>query len=200
MRFGTLARSRESPGGERNEPRTLIVVLQPSWSERVDDQLTWHWDNHVRPRLAGLSDDEYLWEPVPGAWSLPPTSDGLTIDWEPPTPAPVTTIAWRMAHLIVPVFGKRAQLHFGGPAADPGTFVFSPTADGALEQLDAAYRRWVDGIRTLDDAGLSKPIGDREPGWEPFPYAALVLHIAREAIHHAAEILLLRDLDRTLGA
>ena len=105
-----------------------------------------------------------------------------------------------MAHLIVPVFGKRTQLHFGGPEADYGTFCFSPTADGALEQLDAAYRRWADGVRTLDDDALSRPIGDREPGWEPFPYAALVLHITREAIHHAAEILLLRDLYRTRAA
>src|SRR5204862_1645043 len=123
-------------------------------------------------------------------------------DWESPepTPSPVTTIAWRMAHLIVPVFGRRAQLHFGGPDADYTTFRFASTAAGALEQLDAAYRRWVDGVRTLDDAALSRPIGDREPGWEPFPYAALVLHITREVIHHGAEILLLRDLYRSRTA
>jgi hypothetical protein len=173
--------------------------MQPTWLERLDDQLTWHWDNHVRPKLEGLSDEEYLWEAAPDAWSLRPTADGLTIDrqWPEPTPSPVTTIAWRMAHLIVDVFGTRNQLHFDGPDVDDATFPFSPTAGGALEQLDAAYRRWVDGVRSLDDATLNDPIGDREPGWEPFPYAALVLHITREAIHHGAEILLLRDLYRT---
>ena len=29
------------------------------------DQLTWHWDAQLRPRLDGLTDEEYLWEPVP---------------------------------------------------------------------------------------------------------------------------------------
>ena len=40
------------------------------------------------------------------------------------------------------------------------------------------------------------PRGDREAGWERFPYAALVLHITREVVHHGAEVLLLRDLHR----
>lgn len=173
--------------------------MQPTWPERLDDQLTWHWDNHVRPKLAGLTDHEYLWEPAPNAWSLRPAADGLRMDWQlpEPTPAPITTIAWRIAHLVVDVFGKRNQLHFGGPDTERTTFTFSATAAGALNQLDDAYHRWVNGIRTLDDAQLNQPIGNREPGWEPFPYAALVLHITREAIHHGAEILLLRELFRT---
>jgi hypothetical protein len=172
--------------------------MQASWPERLDDQLTWHWENHVWPRLGGMSDDEYLWEPAPNAWSLRPATDGLTIDWRSPepTPPPVTTIAWRMAHLIIDVFGKRAHRHFGGPVADYATFPFSATSAGALAQLDAAYRRWVDGASTLDDAALDRPVGDREPGWEPYPFATLVLHVTREAIHHGAEILLLRDLYR----
>ena len=37
-----------------------------TWTEELLEQLTWHWDNHARPRLNGLTDDEYLWEPVPG--------------------------------------------------------------------------------------------------------------------------------------
>ncbi len=34
------------------------------------EQLTYHWDAQARPRLQGLTDEEYLWEPAPHAWSL----------------------------------------------------------------------------------------------------------------------------------
>jgi hypothetical protein len=33
-------------------------------------QLTWHWEHHLRPRLDGLTDDEYLWEPLPGCLTV----------------------------------------------------------------------------------------------------------------------------------
>jgi hypothetical protein len=29
------------------------------------EQLTFHWESQARPRLEGLTDDEYLWEPDP---------------------------------------------------------------------------------------------------------------------------------------
>ncbi|MFD8879964.1 DinB family protein [Corynebacterium xerosis] len=31
------------------------------------EQLEWHWTNQLRPRLNGLTDEEYLWEPAAGA-------------------------------------------------------------------------------------------------------------------------------------
>ena len=37
------------------------------WNRELVDQLDWHWNHHLRPRLDGLTDNEYLWEPVPGA-------------------------------------------------------------------------------------------------------------------------------------
>ena len=33
--------------------------------DSLADQLDWHWQHHARPRLDGLSDAEYLWEPAP---------------------------------------------------------------------------------------------------------------------------------------
>src|SRR5260221_14090429 len=41
-----------------------------NWSNEVVEQLDWHWQNQLRPRLEGLTDQEYFWEPVPGCWSL----------------------------------------------------------------------------------------------------------------------------------
>jgi hypothetical protein len=51
-------------------------------------------------------------------------------------------------------------------------------------------------VRGLDEAALAKPVGPAEGAYAESPMAELVLHISREAIHHGAEILLLRDLYR----
>ncbi|GGN59541.1 hypothetical protein GCM10010112_14680 [Actinoplanes lobatus] len=176
------------------------------WNRELLDQLDWHWRTHLRPRLDGISDAEYLWEPVPDCWSVRPrgrsstpmaagTGDHL-IDFAlpEPVPAPVTTIAWRLGHLIVGVFGMRNASHFGGPPMDYGSFDYAGTAAEALRQLDEAYTRWTDGVRGLGGDGPARPCGPAEGPFGEYPMATLVLHINREAIHHGAEIALLRDL------
>jgi hypothetical protein len=116
-----------------------------------------------------------------------------------PVPPPVTTIAWRLAHLIVGVFGQPAAAHFGGPPCDADTFGYAGTAQQALGQLDEAYAAWVKGVQGLGAEGLARPCGPAEGPFAQFPLASLVLHINREAIHHGAEICLLRDLYRDRG-
>ncbi|WP_222854190.1 DinB family protein [Fodinicola acaciae] len=173
-----------------------------NWSEQLADQLDWHWRNQLRERLEGLTDEEYLWQPVEGAWTVRPrTSDDepgtgdFTIDWmwPPPEPAPVTTIAWRLAHILVGVFGMRNASHFGGPPTHFSTYDYPGQAGVALARLDDAYKLWIESVRALDDDALARPCGPAEP-YPDLPMAALVLHIHREAIHHGAEIALLRDL------
>lgn len=176
------------------------------WHGLALEQLTWHWEAQARPRLDGLTDAEYLWEPTEGSWSVRPRADArtaqaagggeLVIDFEYPEPSPVplTTIAWRLGHLVVGVFGARVASHFDGPPCDYFTWDYAATADGALAQLDAAYERWVDGVRMLDGAALARAVGEAEGPYAERPMAELVLHINREAIHHLAEVALLRDL------
>ena len=178
------------------------------WNHELLDQLDWHWRNHLRARLDGLGDAEYFWEPVEDCWnvrqrgeSTAPMAAGsgdYTIDFAmpEPDPPPVTTIAWRLGHLIVGVFGARNAAHFGGPPTDYVSFDYAGTAAQALRQLDEAYDRWTDGVRGLGSDGLSRSCGPAEGPYAEYPMAALVLHINREAIHHGAEIALLRDLYR----
>lgn len=177
-----------------------------TYRDLLVEQLDWHWTNQLRPRLDGLTDEEYLWEPTPGAWNIRPRGQGTTgfqggagnytIDWEypPPSPAPVTTIAWRLAHITIGVFAMRVHGHFGGPVADYETWDYAGTAQGALTQLDDAYAAWLAGVRTWSDADLLVPSGPAEGPWHEIPRAGLILHINREVIHHGAEIALLRDL------
>lgn len=160
------------------------------WNKQLTDQLDFHWKVQARPRLDGMTDEEYFWEPVPDVWTIHRDN---TIDWQypAPEPSPVTTIAWRMAHIIIGVFNMRTAAHFGGPPADHTTWQYAMTADGALEQLDDAYAAWMAGVRKAD---LSLPVGPAEGPFAEEPMATLVLHINREVIHHCAEIALLRDL------
>jgi DinB family protein len=112
----------------------------------------------------------------------------------PPQPEPFTTIAWRMAHVIVGVLAMRTHFHFGGPPADYQSWQYATDAATALAQLDDAYARWINGVRTLDTAALARPVGQQEGPWADHRMSELVLHINREVIHHGAEIACLRDL------
>lgn len=111
----------------------------------------------------------------------------------------MTTIAWRLGHLIAAVFAERNASHFGGPPADLHSFEYAGTASRALNQLDDAYATWIKGVRGLGADGLLRPCGPAEGPYADYPLAELVLHINREALHHGAEIALLRDLYRWKG-
>ncbi len=176
------------------------------WNTELVEQLDWHWRTQLRPRLDGLTDDEYRWEPVHGAWNVRPRGSATapiaagrgeyTIDFAlpEPDPPPVTTIAWRIGHVVVGVLGMRTAGHFGGPPVDYESHEYPGDAAEALAQLDAAYAAWTTGVRGLGTEGLRQPCGPTEGPYAQAPMAALVLHINREVIHHGAEICLLRDL------
>lgn len=177
-----------------------------SWNEMLRDQIDWHWTHHLRPRLAGLTDEEYLWEPTPGAWNVRPRGTGtapvqagagaLTIDFAfpEPDPAPMTTIAWRLGHVLVGVLAMRTASHFGRDATDYESFRYTATADEAIDQLETEYATWLAGVESLGEEGLWRPCGAAEGPHAEEPMAALVLHIHRELIHHLSEVCLLRDL------
>jgi len=185
----------------------MTTVSISDVTRELVEQLEFHWRFHLRPKLDGLTDDEYFWEPVDGCWNVRPRAEASAptanyvgthvadFAFPEPDPAPVTTIAWRLAHVIVGVFGARNAAHFGGPLVDYETHTYAPDAAKALAQLDDAYELWIAGVRSLDER-LITPIGAAEGPYADRHYITLVLHIHREAIHHGAEILLLRDLYR----
>ncbi len=190
------------------------------WKGEVLEQAEYHYRASFRPRVEGLTDEEYFWEPAPGCWSIrrreeatSPLAAGkgdYVIDFAipEPVPPPVTTIAWRLVH-IAEVFGARTANHFG--EANPTirdrfsgnwweTLEMPSTANDALALVDEVHAAWVDGVRSLDDDALWREVGPTEGPWHEFPYASLILHINREFIHHAAEVCVLRDLYRAQHA
>jgi hypothetical protein len=159
-------------------------------------------------RLDGLTEREWSWAPVPGAWSVRPRAEAVSphpdgagayvIDYDlaEPRPAPFTTIAWRLTHLAV-VTNSYTDYGFGpathdfaedvmptGPAEAVGWW--QRTADVFAGHLDALTDDALDAPRTY-----------------PFnPHAATAGSAVRivldETIHHGAEIGCLRDLLRVL--
>ena len=57
---------------------------------------------------------------------------------------------------------------------------------------------WRSHTGRLDADGLARPVGEPE-AYPGAPMASLVLHVNREALHHLAEVSLLRDLYRATG-
>lgn len=169
------------------------IVKDMTWTTRLIDQLDWHWQHQLRPRLEGLTDEEYFWEPVPGCWTVH-SDGGIDFAYPPPQPEPFTTIAWRLAHVIVGVFAMRSHNHFSGPPADYQSWNYATDAGTAVAQLDEEYHRWITGVRTLTDEDFERPCGPAEGSYAEYSLAELVLHINREVIHHGAEIACIRDL------
>jgi hypothetical protein len=176
------------------------------WNSTIREQLDAHWEQQLRPRYEGLTDEEYFWEPAPESWNVRPRGTStapvqggagdFTIDFAfpEPSPPPMTTIAWRLGHVIVGVLAMRNAGHFGREAVDYQTHTYAGTAAEALAQLDEELGRWREGVRALGEEGLTRPCGPVEGPYADRPLADLVLHIQRELIHHGAEIALLRDL------
>jgi hypothetical protein len=162
----------------------------------------------TRERLAGLTDAEYLWEPVPGCWSIrrrgespvpdPYGKGDWLLDWDRghPDPEPVTTIAWRLGHLIS-MYRDRWEWTFGSRSTAPEVNTeFTPSADAALEQLWAQTDRFAASVAGMTDEQLDVPgFGQFPHGLDPtLPFVSIVWWMNREFIHHCAEVALLRDL------
>ncbi len=111
-----------------------------------------------------------------------------------PEPEPFTTIAWRLAHVIVGGLAMRNATYFGRTPTDCLSFDYSPTAAGALAQLDSEYATWQAGVESLGDEELTRLCPDAEGPFSGRPLGTLVLNINRELIHHLSEVCLLRDL------
>ncbi len=145
-------------------------------------------------RLAGLTDEEYLWEPGPGAWSVRPVGDAVVADFVPEAdPPPLTTIAWRLWHIAVDCLDAYSGRVFATSGSGLPDDQFVGTADEAVEVLGRCIDNFTTGMRGLGD-GIMLPLG---PGWGPHAESSkldLVLHAHREVVHHGAEIGLLRDL------
>jgi hypothetical protein len=158
-------------------------------------------------RLRGLTDDEYLWEPVPGSWSLRRPGQVRTnrtlgrgavlMEYErpEPDPPPVRTIAWLIAHLVE-MLVMRHDHTLGSHSLRVEDLEWPATADAAVAALDEAWGRWRSVFDLVPAAELDQVGRSTYPhGLDPdLPLVDIMWWMNREYIHHTAEIALLRDL------
>jgi hypothetical protein len=151
-------------------------------------------------RLAGLTDDEYLWEPAADVWTIRVGPDGkATGDWgvlfdEVP---PVTTIAWRITHIIDCLSAQRCATWLGlDPEPSPLADGPPATAQAAIGMLARANDVWRGYVEAADAQTLHLAVGAIGGIYADSTRTGFILHIVDELIHHGAEVGLLRDLYR----
>ncbi len=157
----------------------------------------------TQQRLAGLSDDELLWEPVHPCWSVRPADDGT---WradgsDGAGDGPFTTIAWRLWHLTVCYGSGRNAVWLGVDRGGEGFEQDGPvpaTTPQALAALDAAHAWWHDVLDALPADAWGEPLGAIAGPYGGADKVSFVLHMLDEQIHHGAELGLLRDLHRSM--
>jgi hypothetical protein len=153
----------------------------------------------LRDRVEGLTDDEYLWEPVPGCWTVHRDEAGrwVTDYAEPdPDPAPFTTIAWRLVH----VADCKVMYHewaFGDGRLGFDDLAAPPTVAGALQRLDEGQAALRAELESSTEPDLDRPVltnwGEEWPAWRIF--TTMIDHDR----HHGAEVGCLRDLYRCIN-
>jgi hypothetical protein len=155
--------------------------------------------NRLKSRVAGLTDDEYFWEPVPDCWTVHKDGDGFRIDASPlpPEPAPFTTLAWRLAHIADVLQAERTATWLRvEPVPSDGTTPVPGSAAAAVEALDHAYAVWRRRLSAVDPAVLDQSMGEIAGPYAGNTVNSFVLHILDELIHHGAEVGVVRDLYR----
>ena len=125
----------------------MTLTPDRSWNEVLREQLDFHYRQLFRPRLEGLTDEEYLWEPAPGSWTIRPRPDGRWVvdsALPAPTPEPFTTLAWRLWHIIDCYGEDRAHRWLGIPPQGAAIGIDGDWAAVRLEEqggLRAAHAR-----------------------------------------------------------
>ncbi|MCP2256511.1 DinB superfamily protein [Streptoalloteichus tenebrarius] len=172
----------------------------------------------VRVPVTAMTDEEYLWEPVPGCWSVRPRArahgpgpgpgPGASLlvgagEWgrdggrPHPYPPPITTIAWRLHHLGE-MLALRADHVIGSHALTENEYAFPGDAAGGVAAFDSAAEAWRRALLAADNTALDRVGHSTYPdGSDPdVPFVEVVWWINQELLHHGAEIALLRDLYR----
>ena len=156
------------------------------------------WWRRFGDRLLGLGQAEYLWEPVPGCWTVRATARGPEVDRvEPePDPAPVTTIAWRLWHIGVETLDGYAARVFSRAATGFTDTEFTLDVAVALDAVERAAAGFRAGLVAMGPNWLFDELGPTYGPYADATFLGLVLHVIDELVHHGAETALLRDLYR----
>ena len=160
--------------------------------------------DRTRSRLAGLTDQEYWWSPVEGAWTAHAHDGHFSVDTADPEPDPArfTTLSWRMYHLMgTYAMDRNAEWLDIEPLPNPLWDKDAQPVDAAaaIALLWRCQDLWLHYLDAATEHTLQQPLGGKAGHYSSATGADYVLHQIDEQIHHGAEIALLRDLYRASG-
>src|SRR4051795_10181212 len=150
-------------------------------------------------RLAGLSDEELLWEPGDVVWTVRLVDGRPTPDKEggPPTDeaAPPRTLAWTLGHLGDGL-RTRADWLVGSHSLQSGDLVWPMTAAESIEFARSGIQAWRDGLAQMTDEDLDTVGRSAYPGGlDPeLPLIEIVWWVSKELVFHSGEAWFVRDL------
>jgi hypothetical protein len=150
-------------------------------------------------RLEGLSDEEYVWEPLPSMLSVRnvdgsprPDQHGLEPTGEVARPR---TIAWSVGHLGTGCW-ERWDYLAGDRRLQRGDLVWPMNAADGVSLLREGLGRWRSALESMTDEDLDT-VGHSSFPWglDPqLPLIEIVWWVNKELIYHAGEIWLMRDM------
>lgn len=124
-------------------------------------------------RMADLSDDEWMWQPI--------------------FDDPKVTVRWRLDHIAEAVGGQRNWEWLGAGADDAPRLSPAVSAKEAVATVQHVVDEFV-ALTRQPDVDLDQPIGPVAGPYGNVARRGLVLHTVDKLIHHAAESALIRDL------
>lgn len=182
------------------------ILERPTALAMVEGQLGFSW-LELHDRFRTLTQDEFGWEPGPGALRVVRRGEQRTpnalgtgewvAEWPgvPDSPVP-RTIGWLVAHLTELYF-ERWEWTFGDHQKRRTDVDVQGEVGPAVDALTRWVQAWRDGIAALgEDDVMTVGLSQATEIDAASPFGHLVLHLNRELIHHGAEVLVLQDLYR----
>lgn len=147
--------------------------------------------------LTELTEAEFQWRPSDNVWHLEKRNGRWTIPyaWIPPDPAPLTTIAWGMAHLATSKV-LTVEYAFGEGKRKLADLDLPPDAAGMSDYLAESHSLFLKAVASLTDADLPHL---RYTEWgEQHSTAQIVGSAILHDVEHGAQIAKLREFYRHL--
>lgn len=199
--FKKVVRERAAKTGERYSTARNHLTSNPTNEHLVvvRDELASMTRNlwaTCRPSLKGLTDDEYLWEPVRGCPTLHRQPDGShKVDGQFPIEG-AASIAQRLGW-VAQAIRIAANQHFGDKAITRENVPAVPgTATEGVSYLAEAVNGWVDGLAASRPGFMVEHSENRSYGAidEQFPFVSVAMFYFQLLTQSCAHVSLTRDL------